>query len=62
MFVTLLTVIVMEQFCIGILISFCLKTGPLQVEGDVLEKKKSTETKERNVNEVRNKLIKLGNS
>ena len=39
MFVTLLTVIVMEQFCIGILISYCLKTGSSQVEGDVLERK-----------------------
>jgi len=39
MFVTLLTVIVMEQFCIGILINYCLKTGSSQVDGDVLEKK-----------------------
>ena len=39
MFVTLLTIIVMKQFYIGILNSYCLKTGSFQVEGDVLDKK-----------------------
>ena len=39
MLLTLLTVILMEQFCISILISYCLKTESSKVEGDVLEKK-----------------------
>ena len=39
MFVTLLTVIVMEQFCIGILISSLLKTESSQRRGTCLRNK-----------------------